>query len=238
MGEIKVKILALNGSPRGKDGNTEVLLENFLKGCESAGAEVETIYLKDKKINHCVGCFTCWAKTPGKCIYKDDMEELLLKVAEADIMVYATPLYYYTVTGIMKDFMDRMLPLNNKEIVKAGEKYSHPRRFSRENPVKSILISNCGFPGEYNFSGLLETFKVMTKGNLAGAILCAQGGILHNVNKNDMLRNLYSPFLSALVSAGKEVVKQGYINDETQAILDKDVIDPEIYTKNANASWQ
>ena len=88
-----MKIIALNGSPRGHKGNTEVILKQFLKGCESAGAKTETIYLKDKNIKHCCGCFTCWEKTPGKCIYKDDMEDLLVKVSKADIIVYATPLY-------------------------------------------------------------------------------------------------------------------------------------------------
>ncbi|NMM63767.1 flavodoxin family protein [Clostridium sp. P21] len=231
-----MKILAINGSPRGEKGNTEVILKPFLKGCEEAGSEIEIVYLKDKNIKHCSGCFTCWTKTPGKCIHKDDMEELLKKVLEADIIVYATPLYYFTVTGIMKDFMDRMLPLNNREIVKKGENYTHPKRFGK-SPAKSVLISNCGFPGQYNFSGLVETFKVMTKGNLVASILCAQGGILGGINDSDMLKKLYVPFFKALANAGKEVVNCGYIKAETQAIIDKDFISPEMYTKNANMSW-
>ncbi|MBX4266950.1 flavodoxin family protein [Clostridium estertheticum] len=229
-----MKILALNGSPRGEKGNTEVILKQFLKGCKKAGAAIETVYLKDKNIKHCNGCFSCWTKTPGICIYKDDMEGLLVKVSEADIIVYATPLYYFTVTGIMKDFMDRMLPLNNSEIVKIGENYSHPRRVKREIPTKSILISNCGFPNSTNFSGLVETFKVMAKGNLAGSILCAQGGVLKSINTNDMLKNLYMPFFSALENAGEEIVQQGYIKTATQIILDKNVLDPETYVKAAN----
>jgi len=229
-----MKVLALNGSPRGKNGNTEVILKPFLKGCEEAGADIETIYLTKKNIKHCNGCFSCWNKTPGKCVHKDDMEDLLVKVSDTDIMVYATPLYYFTVTGIMKDFMDRMLPLSNKEIVKIGEKYGHPRRVKREAPVMAVLISNCGFPGDYNFSGLLETFKVMTKGNLAGAILCAQGGILQAIHSNAMLEKLYSPFFLALENAGKEIVNQGYINNGTQNILNKDFIDAETYMNAAN----
>lgn len=233
-----MKILALNGSPRGENGNTEVILKPFLKGAEEAGAEIETVYLKDKDIKHCIGCFTCWTKTPGKCIHKDDMEELLGKISEADIMVYATPLYYYTVTGIMKDFMDRMLPLNNKEIIKVGENYSHPRRFKRETPIKTVLISNCGFPGHNNFSGLVETFKVMTKGSLAGTILCTEGGPLQAINADEKLKKLYADFFSALESAGKEIVKEGHIEAETQAELDKERIDPELYIKIANGSWE
>lgn len=229
-----MRILALNGSPNGEKGNTEVILKHFLKGCENAGSQVDIVYLKDKNIKHCSGCFTCWSKTPGQCIYKDDMEELLVKLSEADIIVYATPLYYYTVTGIMKDFMDRTLPLNNGEIVRKDTSYSHPNRYKREAPAKTVLISNCGFPGDYNFSGLLETFKVMTKGTLAASILCAQGGILKAAETNDTLKNLYKPFFSALVNAGEEVVNQGYINEETQELLNKNVIDPEIYVMNAN----
>lgn len=229
-----MNIIALNGSPRGPKGNTEVILKHFLKGCENAGAEIETIYLKDKNIKHCCGCFTCWEKTLGKCIYKDDMEDLLVKVSEADIIVYATPLYYYTVTGIMKDFMDRMLPLNSGEIINNDNCYSHPRRNKKETPTKNVLISNCGFPGDYNFSGLLETFKVMTKGTLTASILCTQGGILHAVETNDALKSLYKPFFSALVNAGEEVVNHGYINEKTQVVLNKNVIDPEIYVMNAN----
>jgi len=233
-----MKILALNGSPRGQFGNTEVLLKHFLRGCHEAGAEIETIYLKDKHIKHCSGCFCCWTKTPGKCIHKDDMEELLPKVKEADLIVYATPLYYYTVTGIMKDFMDRMLPLNSKEIVKDGDRYSHPRRYNKEVTTKSVLISNCGFPGSYNFSGLIETFKVMTKGNLVGVITFGQGGILNNIEKHKPLKEISKSFILALRDAGEEVVKLGYITNETQVIIDKEIIDPDIYIKNANESWR
>ncbi|WP_090091959.1 flavodoxin family protein [Clostridium uliginosum] len=232
-----MKILALNGSPRGENGNTEVILKPFLKGFKKAGAEIETVYLKDKNIKHCSGCFTCWTKTPGKCIHKDDMEDLLFKVSKADIIVYATPLYYFTVTGIMKDFMDRMLPLNNGEIVKSDENYSHTRRIKRETPVKTVLISNCGFPGSNNFSGLVETFKVMTKSNLAASILCSQGGVLKYINTNDNLKNLYIPFFLALENAGEEIVKYGYIKAETQIVLDKNVIDSETYVNAANRRW-
>lgn len=233
-----MKVLAINGSPRGENGNTEVLLKSFLEGCEKEGAKIETIYLKDKNINHCSGCFTCWTKTPGKCIHKDDMEELLEKVIEADIMVYATPLYVYTVTGLMKDFMDRKIPLAKKDIIKVGDQYVHPKRYEKKSPIKTVLISNCGFPGNYNFSGLVETFKVMTKGNLAAAILCGQGAMLGAVKFNYDLKTMYEPFFKALISAGSEVVNLGYIKTETQEILDKEVIDPEIYMKNANENWE
>lgn len=106
-----MRILAISGSPRGKNGNTERILRPFLEGARKAGAVTDTVYLKEKNINHCTGCYSCWTKTPGVCIHNDDMPGLLEKVCHADILVFVTPLYVYTVSGLMKDFMDRMLPL-------------------------------------------------------------------------------------------------------------------------------
>ncbi|MGV8905429.1 MAG: flavodoxin family protein [Acetobacterium sp.] len=218
-----MNILALNGSPRGENGNTEVILKKFLKGCEKADAEIETIYLQEKIIKHCRGCFSCWTKTPGKCFHIDDMQDLLVKVSEADIIIYASSLYSYTVKGIMKDFIDRMLPLNNREIVLAGKNYSHPRRIKKENPVKTVLISTCGFLGDYNFSCLMETFKVLTKGNLTGTILCNQERNGQAISPNEMIIDLHKDLLTALEDAGAEIVNQGYIKTETQMNLDKGI---------------
>jgi multimeric flavodoxin WrbA len=118
-----MKILAINGSPRGRRSNTDRILQPFLEGAREAGAETETVYLKDLKINHCLGCFTCWTKTPGVCVHKDDMAALFPKVRQADVVVYATPLYVFTVSGLMKDFMDRLLPLADPHIVQRGAHY-------------------------------------------------------------------------------------------------------------------
>lgn len=230
-----MKILAINGSPRGKQGNTERIVENFMLGAKQAGAEIETVYLNEKEIHHCTGCFGCWTTTPGKCVLKDDMAELLEKVKKADVRVFATPLYYCTVTGMMKDFMDRLLPLVNSEM-KSGEiRDDHPPRFKRSTPVRTVLISNCGFPGKYNFSALLETFKVITKNQLSASILRSQGGILGVGEKET--DELLAPYFTAVRDAGRQVVESGAISPETQLLLDADLLDSEAYVKYANLSW-
>lgn len=229
-----MQVLAINGSPRGREGNTERILKPFLEGTRDAGANVETIYLKDKKINHCLGCFSCWVKTPGVCVHQDDMPELLEKVFAADMLVYATPLYCYTVTGLMKDFLDRNIPLVTPAIQKHDERYYHDPRQVRKTDRLRVLISNCGFPGAYNFSGLLETFKVMTRGGLNAVILSAQGGVLQNLDLQERLK----PYFKAVQSAGREVAELGHIETETQVILDRDLIDPQEYQQMANAGWQ
>lgn len=229
-----MKILAVNGSPKGNQGNTECILHPFLEGAREAGAQTETIYLKDKKINHCLGCFSCWSTTPGLCIHKDDMPELLQMIVQADIVVYASPLYVFSVTGLMKDFMDRRLPLFTPAIKNDNTRYFHNARNEGMSAKRTVLISNCGFPGSYNFAGLVETFKVMTGGNLTATILSTQGGLL----KNKKLLDLLTPFFNTVKKSGKEIVEYGYIKSETQAILDKEILDPKMYQQEVNAFWK
>jgi len=172
----KMKILAIQGSPRPKVSNTELLLQEFLKGALSAGAQAETIYLKEKKIKPCLGCFTCWTKTPGVCAIKDDMAELLLKVRECDIIVYATPLYNYNMTALLKAFQERMLPLLDPHIIKVGNAHRHPTRY--ETKRKMVLISNCGFPEVKHFDGMRKVFQTMEENGyvpLVGEILVPAG---------------------------------------------------------------
>jgi putative sterol carrier protein/putative NADPH-quinone reductase len=231
-----MKILAVNGSPRGEHGNTDRILQPFLAGARETGADTETIYLKDKKINHCTGCFACWTKTPGVCVHKDDMPELLAKVQEADVMVYATPLYVFTVSGLMKDFMDRFIPLLKPYIVKRGDQYIHPKRNEGVWPKRVVLISNCGFPERHHFSGLVETFRCFTSGpdlELSATILCPAGEVLKIPELHESTRW----YVEASHQAGREVAEHGRITPETQEILDRDLIDPEVYSQAANAHW-
>jgi len=99
-----MKILAVCGSPR--KGNTELMLSELLLGASSAGAETELILLRKLKISHCVGCLSC-SKT-GKCSIIDDMKGLYPKIKQSDVLVLGSPNYYENVTGIMKDFIDRL----------------------------------------------------------------------------------------------------------------------------------
>jgi multimeric flavodoxin WrbA len=93
--EDSVKGLALNSSPRaGVQSKTELMLNHLVQGMREAGAEVEAVDLHEKKIEYCIGCYTCWTKTPGRCLHKDDMStELFPKWLDADMAVYATPLF-------------------------------------------------------------------------------------------------------------------------------------------------
>lgn len=99
------QILILSSSPR-RGGNSDMLCDEFLKGAAAAGHSVEKIFLKEKTINYCTGCSVC--SMYGKpCPQRDDMAEILDKMVAADIIVMATPVYFYTMSAQMKTLIDR-----------------------------------------------------------------------------------------------------------------------------------
>lgn len=102
-----MKVLVINGSPRAK-GNSDLLCDEFIRGAEEAGHSVEKASLREKEIHPCRACYACF-KT-GVCVQKDDMSEILQKAEDADVLVFASPTYFLTMSGQMKVMIDRLLP--------------------------------------------------------------------------------------------------------------------------------
>lgn len=230
------KILAINGSPRGAAGNTEIILQAFLQGIQDEGADTDVIYLKDKTVRHCLGCFSCWIKTPGVCVHKDDMSEILEQVKKTEMMVYAMPLYVYSVPGLFKDFMDRLIPLAQPYIDKRGDHFLHPPRYG-SGLHRSVLISNAGFPEVHHFEGLKTTFRLLSAGpdsELLGQICCAGGPLL----KVPQMKDSVQWYIDAVKKAGSEVMTAGRIKPSTQAILDRPLApDPAAYAEMINTHF-
>ena len=99
-------VLILSSSPR-RGGNSDTLCDQFIEGALSAGHHAEKIFLKDKKINYCTGCGTC-INGEKSCPQQDDMADILAKMISSDVIVMATPVYFYTMCGQMKTFIDRV----------------------------------------------------------------------------------------------------------------------------------
>ncbi len=99
------KVVVLSSSPR-RGGNSDLLCDQLIRGAQEAGNHAEKIFLKDRKINYCTGCGAC-LKGKKPCPQKDDMAEVLEKMVAADVMVMATPVYFYTMCGQMKTLIDR-----------------------------------------------------------------------------------------------------------------------------------
>ena len=111
------KILVISSSPR-RGGNSDLLCDRFLLGAQEAGHTAEKVFLRDYTINYCLGCGAC--NNSHVCVQKDDMKGLLGKMVDADVIVLATPVYFYTLNGQLKTFIDRCVAryteITNKEI--------------------------------------------------------------------------------------------------------------------------
>lgn len=97
-------VLILSGSPR-KNGNSDVLCDKFAEGASQAGHRVEKIRIAEKNIGYCRGCYAC--KNTGECAIKDDMAEILQKMIDADVLVLASPVYFYSIDAQLKAVIDR-----------------------------------------------------------------------------------------------------------------------------------
>ena len=111
------KVLIISSSPR-RGGNSDLLCDRFLAGAKEAGHAAEKVFLRDYKINYCLGCGVC--NNTHACVQKDDMKNLLAKMVAADVIVLATPVYFYTMDAQLKTFIDRCVSryteISNKEI--------------------------------------------------------------------------------------------------------------------------
>ncbi len=229
-----MKVLAINSSAR-IDGITKtgMLLDALVEGMRDAGAEVETIHLRKKTIKNCIGCFTCWTKTPGVCVQKDDMtNELFPKLLEADIAVYATPLYHYTVNAAMKAFIERTLPVLEPFLVRHGETTTHPLR---QTPPKAVVLSVAGFPEISVFAQLSSYAKFLFGKSLVSEIYRPAAEMLSRPDLSETRNDI----LEATTQAGRELVQSTRISEQTMERITKPIGgDFDSMAKMANVFWK
>jgi multimeric flavodoxin WrbA len=106
------RILVINGSTR-ENSNTDAILKSFMKGITESGLNVREAVLRDLTISNCIGCCKC--KEEKKCNFQDDMDELREMVIKSDVLVFASPIYWCEITGLMKTFIDRFYFFHHEE---------------------------------------------------------------------------------------------------------------------------
>jgi len=223
-----LRVFAVNSSPRGNKGNTAKLLNQLLEGIKDAGAETYAVNLFDKDIKYCTGCYTCWFKTPGRCVQQDDMNSLLKDVSESDILVLATPVYVYSMNGLMKTFLDRMLPLALPQTEIHDGFMRHPLR-DGVRYSKIALVSTCGQWGLSNFDPLVAHIETLCKyrgKELVAALLRPHAALLFNPLSEDVLK--------AAREAGYQLVKNGSISRVMLERVSQQLISLEEHVKGMN----
>lgn len=222
-----MKILTVNSSPRAGAGSiTELMLNHLVQGMQEAGAEVCSVNLREKTIKPCQGCFTCWTKTPGRCIQMDDMtREILPKLSASDLLVYATPLYYHTMNAAMSIFRERMLPLS----LPFNEKRGGKRAFLQRHKLPPVVwLSVCALSEISEFDALsnfLQTTHHPDTPIIAEIYRTSSEALRHPVFKQT-----FSDILEATIQAGWELVRSMKISSPTMARIRQPLTDPEILT--------
>jgi hypothetical protein len=205
-----------------------------------AGAETESICVRDLKLEPCIGCYSCWVQTPGRCIHSDGMERGLEAWSTADLVVIGTPVYHGCMTGLMKTFLDRLLPRYEPWLVPSAHvegASGHPAR--GPEPRRMVLVSPCGFPGFHNFDALVYTFRHIARMHgmeVPGEILRPFAEPL----RLKALAGLFGDYFDTLRQAGREIVASGAIGDETRRALARDLMSGDLPQKHemANAHWR
>jgi multimeric flavodoxin WrbA len=220
-----MKVLAINGSPHTDNGNTAMILDPFLEGMKEAGANVDLYYTRNLKIGPCNGDMSCWFKNPGKCGQDDDMQMLLPKFKEADVIVWASPVYYAGITGPLKNLMDRQLPLHI-----FGE--------SSGKKQKVVLISSCGYWDISMFDPLVAQMNALYarpggSTEFVGALLRPGADPMREMMKGGRSGVLKSIF-EAAKAAGRQLVKEGKISEDILREVSKKLLSDEEYKEAAN----
>ena len=228
-----MKILLINGSPKGKKSNSYQLSQAFIRGIsETAAADVEEITVRDKDIRTCLGCFSCWNKTPGKCAVKDDMQEILKQDLWADVIIWSFGLYYFNVPGKMKLLIDRQLPMALPFMVSDSESGSHPTRYDLSGK-RHVVISTCGFyTAQENYESVNAMFDHFLGAGNYETVYCGQGELFRVPELHDRTNE----YLGYVQTAGKEFAAGG-VTEQTRANLDALLFPREAFEAMADASW-
>lgn len=189
-----MKILAVVGSSK-VNGNTDKLVDSFIRGAEESGHEIVKVHLGKTVIHPCLGCNAC--KTTGNCVQKDGFEELLTAFQECDVIALSTPLYFWSISAQLKAVIDRLYCIGEKD--PKGYYFLYPKK-------KSVLLATAAdSPRHFWAFDLVEEFyrrlvKYMRWTDLGTvfAYACGGSGVMERCIEN-------TPYLERAYELGKKL---------------------------------
>jgi len=228
-----MKILAINASHRGEKGHTHFLIDKLFQGAGAAGAECETITLAKLKINRCLACGHCHTDDHLlQCVYddKDDVRAVFQKMTVADILIYATPVYVFGMTGLLKTFIDRMNATGNTLDLRVSERgllFHHVDRAICSKPfVVLVCCDNLETETSKNVLSYFRTFSRFMDAPQVGVLVRNGGRLSGHGSDPDRQQRFPKVFrvYAAYEQAGRELAREGQIRYGTQRRANQEII--------------
>lgn len=230
-----MNVLILNGSPKGENSNTMWLTNAFVSGFPDT-AEIHRITLRDMDIHPCLGCFSCWTKTPGRCAIPDDMQKIYEEILWADVIIESIPLYFAGMPSRMRMMTERCL-LFTKRYEGSPEDTFHSILEMEEHSLKDkklVVISSCGYVSmDTMFEGLLKEYDLICGSGNYTRILCAQGELLQAGARTRQVVN----YLEEVKKAGSEFYETGRISEERTRLLETPMVSPRTFEVLIKRYW-
>lgn len=230
-----MKALIINGSPKGGASNTLVIANAFAEGFPK-GTEVSTVTLKGMNIKPCAGCFSCWTKTPGECIIKDDMAKIYEEIKSADIIIESFPLFFFGLPSMMKAMTDRCLPFTQAYAgnVAAGGGSFHEIRDPKMEEKKLVVISTCGYvEPTAMYPALEKEYDLIAGKGHYTKIFCPEGELFNA----ESCKKQVGAYLAYIKQAGHELAAFGKISEETMAQVNRPILSPKAFEMITQKHW-
>lgn len=213
-----MKVVVVNGSPRGQQSNTQVMLTALANGFTAAGAEIHSVCLAEKTIGYCRGCYSCWVQTPGTCIQADDMAGIILTMQCVDVLIFGSPLYFQHISGTLKVFFDRLTAAGGDP---------HKRR----NPADAVkphivMVGNCGHPHRGQFALVSQWIHIVAhlmQATLIGEFYTTHGKILTQPTPEQ--HSARTSYLSFLESCGERLGRELTLSPLQAEMATRNILD-------------
>lgn len=224
-----MKILVLNGSPKKEKSDTMHITRAFLEGMSETGTqEIRTIHVIDRHIEYCCGSMACM-RNGGVCRHHDDMRAILDEILSSDLLVFSFPLYCYGMPAVLKNLIDRTIPLSSIAMRKADGRYEHVGQADFSH-LRYLMICGCGFPNSaHNFEPAVAQFRLMFRGN--HTIVTVPERPMFNVPEAAAVT---APRLELVRKAGRQYAQSGTIDAAVLAQIGSPMIPEETYARIVN----
>lgn len=213
-----MKILALNGSHKRSGGMNEYFLEKLFRGARAEGAVCETIRLANYKIMPCTACDFCQRQDSYSCIYdeKDDFLTILESLKEADLVIYATPVYIFQMSARLKLFFDRFYArgkISQVEFSRSGLFFHDVERDLLSKPFVPLIVSdNAEKETTANLKSYFKSFSRFMDAPMVGELVRQNGFLFRAETKNKKILKAREEVLAAIEAAGRQLARKGSLD--------------------------